>query len=319
MSVVRGIESSMTNWAAVEKVAKRQFGLVTRTQCETAGLAVTSVKRAVRSGRLKRVLRGVYRFAVMRETWEQRALVPQLVRPQTSALSHTSAAWLYRFSGIRQPVRLDVKVPRNIEFEIPGVEVHRVRDFVPPRTVGPFAVTGVGETILDLATVLNLERLTFAFDSATRHYPREMSALFECVSTNEFRGRDGVSTIRSLFAQRHGVILESPLESRVWTVVERSGLPAPRTQRHVDDVMRVDLVWDAERVIVHCDGRAFHSSRAELERDARQRNELAETWVSFVVTHGTVDDGAWLQLLRRALEARAPQLRLSFEEKKQPE
>ncbi|PZR10457.1 MAG: hypothetical protein DI536_19630 [Archangium gephyra] len=309
----------MSNWAAVEKVAKRQFGLITRTQCEDVGLAVTSLKRAVRAGRLKRVRRGLFRFAVTSETWEQRALVPQLMRPGVAALSHTSAAWLHRLAGVRQPVRLNVKVPRHIDLEIPGVEVHQVRDFIASNRVGPFVVTGVGETILDLATVLNAERLTFAFDSATRLYPKEMSALFEYVSTNDFRGRDGVSAIRALFAQRHGVILESPLESRVWTVLERSGLPVPRTQRHVDDVMRVDFVWDSERVIVHSDSRAFHSSRAELERDARQRNALAATWVSFVVTHQSVEDGEWLQFLRRALEARAPQLRLPLGSDRRPE
>ncbi|MGV3625841.1 MAG: type IV toxin-antitoxin system AbiEi family antitoxin domain-containing protein [Archangium sp.] len=309
----------MTNWAAAEQVAKRQFGLITRSQCEGCGLAVSSLKRAVGSGRLRAVVRGVYRFAIVRETWEQRAFVPQLLRPDVVSLSHKTAAWVYRLAGIRQPVRLDVKIPRSIELEIPGVQVHHVRDFAPPRRVGPFHVTGVGETILDLAGVLDARDLSFAFDSATRSHPREMSALFEYVSTRELRGQQGVVALRQMFAQRHGVILESPLESRVWTVLSRSGLPEPRTQRHVQDVMRVDFVWDDERVIVHCDSRAFHSSRAELENDARQRNHLAADWVSFVVTHGSVEGGEWLKLLRDALQRRAPQLRPGLEDEKQPE
>lgn len=303
----------MSNWASAEAVGRSQFGLITRAQAVAAGLAASSVYRAVEQRRLVTVHSGIYRFAAVAESWEQRALVPQLARPGTSALSHFTAGWLHRLRGVRRPSRLEVSVERgDTRFAPDGFDVHRVERVSAPFRIGAFMVTPIARTIVDLASVMLGDSFTFAFDSATARYPREVQALFEYVSTRDFRGREGMTRVRKLFAQRHGVMLDSELESRVWTALVRSRLPVPMAQHPLGEVMRADFVWSDERVILHVDSRAFHSSRAELERDARQRNQLAADWVSFVVTHETVERGEWLGQVRDALRKRARQRSLSL-------
>lgn len=301
----------MINWAAAEQTAKKQFGLITNAQLRFSEVTPNAVSRATRNRRMTNAHRGVFRFTAFPTSWEQRAFLPQLVQPNAAALSHTTAGWLYRLAGVRQPVRLSVKVARTTRLEIPGVDVHHVRDFHEPHHVRDFAVTSLGETVLDLASTLKREQFTFAFDSATRQFPREMNALFEFISTHELRGHEGATVVRRLFATRHGVILESPLESQVWTALVRSTLPLPTAQHPVADVMRVDFIWRNERVILHVDSRQFHATRGELERDAMQRNRLATDWVSFVVTRASLGRDEWLTLLHDALRRRAPQLRLA--------
>lgn len=53
--------------------------------------------------------------------------------------------------------------------------------------------------------------------------------------------------------------------------------------------MRVDFTWNAERVAIHVDSRAFHTSPAAFEHDARQRNRLAADWASFTVIRRTLE------------------------------
>lgn len=300
----------MNGWSAAESVGQKQFGLISRGQALAAGVSVGSLYRAVNQGRLVAVASGLYRFGAVPPGWEQRALTPQLVRPGRSALSHWTAAWLHRLAGVRQPHRLDVSVSYDTTLTLENTDVHRVRQLRTNHRIGPYVVTSIGRTIVDLASVMRREALTFAFDSATARYPREMTALFEYVSTRPLRGRAGLTVLRELFAERYGVMLESPLESRVWTALVRSKLPLPVAQHPIGDVMRVDFVWPRERVMLHVDGRAFHASRAELDRDAGQRNQLAADWVSFVVTTGTLASPAWLNQLRAALTLRHPQRRL---------
>lgn len=302
----------MSSWSAAEEVGRSQLGLISRTQARACGLADSTIARAVRAGRLSSACRGVFRFAAVTESWDQRALLPQLLRPGDTTLSHWTAGWLHRLAGIRRPHRIDVSINTNTKLALDGFDVHRVQSLRTGHRIGPHAVTSIGRTLVDLASVMRREAFTFAFDSATARYPREMQTLFQYVSTRPFRGRKGLSMLRDVFAERHGVLLESPLESRVWTALARSRLPLPTAQHPVGDVMRVDFVWARERVLLHVDGHAFHASRAALERDARQRNQLATEWVSFVVTHGTVETDDWLRQVRAALEQRAAQLRLGL-------
>ncbi|MGV3622603.1 MAG: hypothetical protein ACO1OB_17425 [Archangium sp.] len=228
------------------------------------------------------------------------------------ALSHTTAPWIHGLSGIRRPTRLSANVLRSVRLDVDDVEVDTVRRLAKPWRVGGFDVTSIGRTLLDLAATVDRDTLTFAFDSATQRYSREMTEFFEYATANELRGHAGAAVLREVFAERHGVMLDSPLESRVWTALSRSKLPLPSPQTEVHGAMRADFVWGAEKVVVHVDGRAFHSSRSEIDHDARQRNEIAADWVTFIVTSGTLRNDDWLRLLGDALRKRAPQRPLPF-------
>jgi Transcriptional regulator, AbiEi antitoxin len=76
-------------------LADKQNGVVARAQLLALGLSPDAVGRAVRSGLLRPIFRGVYAVghtALRREGWWQGAL---LVCGEDSALSHHSAAALW--------------------------------------------------------------------------------------------------------------------------------------------------------------------------------------------------------------------------------
>lgn len=110
-------------------VAEDQWGLVTRRQAETAGVAKATVTRLIANGVLERVARGVYRLSgvppadhlELRAAWLQ--LAPELPAWERSAdqgvVSHRSAAALYGLG--------DLPADRH-EFILPARKQSRRRD-----------------------------------------------------------------------------------------------------------------------------------------------------------------------------------------------
>jgi very-short-patch-repair endonuclease len=65
----------------------------------------------------------------------------------------------------------------------------------------------------------------------------------------------------------------SEAERRLLALVERAGLPRPRTNVRVAG-HEVDALWPRERLIAEVDGYAFHSSRVAFERDRLRDSDL---------------------------------------------
>jgi very-short-patch-repair endonuclease len=109
---------------------------------------------------------------------------------------------------------------------------------------------------------------------------------------------------------------DSPLEAKVLRRLRAEGFEGPSNQFEVSDesgfVARVDFAWPTERVALHVDGYRWHSQRERFDRDRSQLARLtAVGWVSVHVTATGLDQGAWVDALRVALEGGSPQLRLS--------
>ena len=100
--------------------------------------------------------------------------------------------------------------------------------------------------------------------------------------------------------------LDSELELEVLHMIEKEGLPTPERQFTIKDkkgnrVMRGDLGYEAEEIVLHIDSR-FHQSQEAMARDAKQRSTLTDLeWTQLFVTKRTIKDKLWLEQLKRAL------------------
>ena len=259
---------------------------------------------------------GVYRLAAAPTSWRQRALAALLAAGSGAALSHFSAGYLLDLSTLneRAPETIDVTVPRARRVELRGIRSHRPLELAASfRSCDGLRVTTLARTFIDLAGVLDEERLEFALDSAAVKHPRLLPWLEAELEALHTQGRCGLGRLAMLLALRRDGGTDSPLEVKTWRALRRAGLVPVRRQFQVPGVMRVDFAWPERKVALHVDSAAWHAQSQRRTRDAIQRNQLqALGWYSSVVTHAMLQNDAWLDTLKRALDLRSPQRRLGL-------
>ena len=136
------------------------------------------------------------------------------------------------------------------------------RSAIPPdeRTVlYGIPVTTVPRTLLDLAAVLDGRRLERAINEA------DVLRLTDALSLRDllvrYPRRVGTPAIAAALAARAAgaTVTRSELEERFLHLLERHGLPRPRTNTYIDG-LEVDCAWPAHRLIVELDGHAAHGT-----------------------------------------------------------
>ena len=307
----------MINWAAAEEQAKKQWGVITLEQLKALGFKWLSIDWAVKSGRLVRLFRGAFRFAVVAPRWEQNAFLATCLSGAGSALSHATAASIWGLNGFASSHALiHVSIPGMRKIFLPGqgVTVHRPRVAFEPWARNGFIVTRLARTIIDIAEGVDDEQLEIILDAAQHRFRRLPGWLTQELPKHR-QTRPGLGRLIALLEARNGVATESPLETRFRRRLRLSGLPPPQLQFNICDaqgfIMRADAAWPAHFVAVHVDSFRWHATRAQFDRDAQQRRRLADSgWISIVVTQRDLDDHEWLEQLARTLRRRAPQREL---------
>jgi very-short-patch-repair endonuclease len=299
-------------WKEVERLGQRQCGLVTAEQLVKCGLASAARRWKLESGRISRVHHGVYRLAAVPVTWQQRALAAALAGGPSSALSFASAAHVHELDGFEAaPSAIDLTIPRGQHVRLCGVIVHRSMNRLELARRRGLPVTSVARTLVDLAAVLDDERLELALDSAHRKAPRLAASV---IALLDGAFCPGAPRLRTLLDERLAPT-DSALEQRVRRALRRSRIPRPAQQLEVCDaagpIVRLDFAWPAERVALHVDGYRWHHQRDRFERDRAQLARLtALGWRSVHVTARGLEDADWIAALRAALREGAPQLPL---------
>jgi hypothetical protein len=101
-------------WKEVERLGRRQWGLVTAAQLAKCGVPGAARRWKLASRRIERVYEGVYRFELVPVTWQQRALAAALAGGLSSALSFGSAAYIHELDGFEAaPSVIDLTIPRG--------------------------------------------------------------------------------------------------------------------------------------------------------------------------------------------------------------
>ena len=253
------------------ELAERQWGVLTRAQLTGAGLGERGIAEWIRSGRLRRLYRGVYAYGHDRLRLEGRWLAAVLACGPGAVLSHRDAAQLWE---LRQSnaASIDVTVPsRNGRVGRKGIRVHRSGRLAADEVTqsGGVPVTTVARTLLDLADVVPEQALRRAVTEAEYRNRLDTSSIDAVVQNNP--GRRGAQLLEAVEGRRHRT--RSPLEDRFLALLARRGVEEPETGVWIDGY-EVDFLWRKAGLVVETDGLAAHATREAVRRDRERDRKL---------------------------------------------
>jgi very-short-patch-repair endonuclease len=280
----------------VGELARRQHGVVARAQLRTLGLSVAEIEGRVRRARLHRVHQGLYAVGHLALTRNGRFMAAVLACGEGAALSHFSAAVLWRILEAEgQQIHVTAAKQRKCrgvvvhQAPLEGERVHRCG----------IVVTTPARTLIDLADVVPRRRiLERAFDEA------EYLGL-GWRSAAPRPGRRGSGLLASVLAVHEPgtTRTRSELEELFLAFCDHRGFRRPEVNVYVEGY-ECDFVWRAERVIVETDGEHAHSTRRARERDpVRDADLQLAGWLVIRITYVRLlnEPDAVEEQLRRAL------------------
>ncbi len=208
------------------ELAKKQHGVVSLGQLEGLGYSQHSVGRAVRSGRLHRLHRGVYAVGHLSLAWEGRCLAAVLACGPSAVASHASAAWLWGLLRTR-PDTLHVTVSKRrsqraafrLHFSSLAEEDRSVCEGIP--------LTALPRTLLDLAATFEPRRLERAIERSEELRLFDLHAVDALLARSA--GHPGAGRLRKALAiyRDDPAFTRSRLETRFLDLVKAAGLPVP--------------------------------------------------------------------------------------------
>lgn len=190
---------SMVDEARLGVIAGRQHGVFSRAQAITAGFGPGRIERRVRAGVWLRVLPGVYRVMAAPASRTQMDFAATLWCGPECALSHTSAAAIWRVGSAAHD-RPEIVVPRARAPRAEAVVVHRVArlDAVDVACVGGVRVTTPVRTIIDLAAVLAPEDLVQVIARSRSRRLVTVRAVLDRLDVLGSSGRPGAALLRAV-------------------------------------------------------------------------------------------------------------------------
>jgi very-short-patch-repair endonuclease len=272
--------------AAIARLATRQHGVLSVRQLRDIGLSSSAIGDRVNTGRLHRVHRGVCAVGHPNIGNEGRWMAAVLACGDGAALSHSSAAQLWRMLPVPSPTGAD-DLPVHVTISAegkhrPGIRVHRSRTLSPADVTSRdgIPVTNPARTLADLR----------------RTCPGRLFA-------NALRQAEFLRLpIGEQWTPDHS---RSELESRFLALLRRHRLPQPEVNVRVDRFV-VDFLWRAEQLVAEVDGWGAHGSRSAFEADRARDNRLRVLGLSvvrFTWRQVTEDPGGVAGTIRSLLTA----------------
>jgi hypothetical protein len=193
------------------ELARRQHGVLTRSDLLGLGFSSEAIKHRVRTGRLHPIVRGVYAVGRPRLSREGRWMAAVLACGPGAALSHRSAAALWRFGEDHRDY-IDVTVMRKSETRLRGIRCHR-RPTLPLSAVTTcqnIPLTQPVQTFLDLATVTGPKGLERAINEADKRDVIDPDALRRVL--DDHAGDPGVRPLRHILDKHTFRLSDDELE-----------------------------------------------------------------------------------------------------------
>lgn len=276
-AVHAGAMTHATRWAAFHGRVAGQAGVATVADAIAVGIPATTYYDRVR--REQWVSMGATAHLVPGAPWtaSARRHAALIVLGPRAALSHRTALDLHELSQWGDPDGyVHALVPYGSTTRPPTMtRRHRSRrlDERDVTSVGGFPTTTVARTLLDVSPSFGQWRL-----EAMMLQARQRNALAPGELLDQHGRRP---TVRGA-ARFRGAIdvlaedVDSILEARALEVIVAHALPQPVLQypiRHRGRLVRADFAWPGRRVVLECDGRAFHGDGA-FQRDRDRWNHI---------------------------------------------
>ena len=198
------MSGALKNEARILRLAARSGGVCHRGDLIEAGVSANSIDRRVGTGQLKPVTRGVYVVESLSD--DTTGLhVARLSLPD-DALSHESAGRLRKLAVRPAGEVVDVLVPNGCRRTVPGLRLHQTRTLTEDDVgmVGPFRVTSLERTLVDLAGVLGRARLHHVVEDLVRSGRRTPGQLRWVLESFARRGVRGITKLRLILDEFDG-------------------------------------------------------------------------------------------------------------------
>lgn len=256
--------------------------MFSREQALEAGVGAGAIKYRCEVGEWQRIHQGVYRVAGVPPSWEQRLKAAQLWAGPSSAVSHRSAAGLWRLDGVEPKGVVELTTTGSRSDAPEGVILHRTKLLTPSDAgwLGPHRVTGVPRTLMDLgAAVEDPAVVEAAAESAFRRDPELFAKLKARLDAEPHQGRRGFGTLREIVDLRDPDA--APTEGMFETLMERRlrrwGFEMPVRQYWVRvgrRNVRIDFAWVRLFLGLEPRGLRWHWTPDAFQKDTDRLNEL---------------------------------------------
>jgi hypothetical protein len=255
-------ERNRQAWA----LARRQHGVLTRSDLLGLGFSPEAIKHRLGTRRLHPVMRGVYAVRWPQLTREGRWMAAVLACGEGAALSHRSAGALWGIVSEHHG-RVDVTIRRRSDLRRTGVRVHG-RPGLSPAEFGErvnIPLTRPVQTLIDLATELPTRQLERAVNEADKRDlidPEELR-----VALDLRPGQRGVPVLCRLLDRYTFRLSDAQLEVLFRPIAAAAGLPVDLTKVWVNG-FEVDFFWPDLKLVVETDGFRYHRTAATQTKDA---------------------------------------------------
>ncbi|HEY0902905.1 MAG TPA: type IV toxin-antitoxin system AbiEi family antitoxin domain-containing protein [Marmoricola sp.] len=286
----------------------------TTVDAHELGVTGKALRAAVREGKVRRVLRGVYLRSDQPDTVQTRAAAAALVIAARSVVRDRTAAWIHGVDVLTLP-----------EHEIlPPLETCVGRFNSPSARRGILGGTRdlAAEDVMRIDGVVVTTPLRTALDLGCHLRRRDALGALDGFMSRHGLTQEQLGTGALRFFRRRGVVqlrqlipladprAESMRES--WTRLEilDAGLPCPELQHWIEidgvPVFRLDLAYPFHRVTIEYDGEDFHDRTPDQRTYDRERRAWLDEhgWTVIIVRKGDFTGAArdrWLSELRAAL------------------
>ena len=260
--------------ARCARIARRQFGVVTRAQALEIGLTRRMIGRAIERGELTVLYPSAYLVAGAPRSWHARLLGAVIAGGPKTAASHRAAAYLMKLDGFEQQI-VEITSPRNIRWD--KVVAHRGPELFQHeiRKVNGIPTATINHTLIALGAVVSPERLEGALDSA----------LLKGLTSTDYLGRrlersgplKSCAVLKALLRERTG---RRPTESELERLYHRKvtlafSLPTPICGFRLEGAKRrIDFAYPHIGLGVELLGWKVHGAYTRWNRDLDRHNEL---------------------------------------------
>ncbi|HLF69736.1 MAG TPA: type IV toxin-antitoxin system AbiEi family antitoxin domain-containing protein [Actinomycetota bacterium] len=276
-------------------LAAQQYGVITRRQALERGMSPSALDRSLDRGEWIPLAPGVYRHACSPPSWRQELAAAHLAMGWPSAVSHRSAAALWKLSGFGEDMVELTCILGSAHTPEPRWMVHRTNWVESQITqIDGIPVTNVERTLMDLCAVIPLGRVARGLDEALMRGLTSVESIRGWLGEVGGRGRRGAGILRNLVDERAPMPrgLESVLEVKVMRIIRSAGLPLPTPQYELRDgsrvLARLDFAYPSRKFAIEADGFKYHGGRTAWRKDLDRNNVIAA--MGWQVLHVTWDD-----------------------------
>ena len=264
---------------ALARLAARQHGVVTAEQLLQLGFTRRQVEGLTEHGHLHRLHQGVYAVGHLKLTRYGRLAAALLAAGDGAFLSHRTAAALQRLRNLNLR-RIDVTVVGAAVRPRQGIRIHRTTK-TPVRgevtELNGLRVSTVPRLLVELAATETQAELGHLIDEAVRRRAFDHPNLRAAIERHSTR--HGIGRLSAAYA---AYVPRPDRKSGLERAFDRllagyHEIPEPLRNVYVD-IWELDCYWPEQKVALELDGRPYHLTVTDIERDRRKD--------AYLLTHG---------------------------------